>query len=378
MSIAASLQVLTGRIRWRRMPWLLPLGAVMLTALGAAFIWSSHSQGHAIKHLVFAGLGCAVFGMVALVDYRHFAGITLPLYLLGLLALAGLWTPLGVTVNNARRWYDLGLFNVQPSEPMKLLLVLALADYFRFPQHTERLRHLAVPLVLTGVAMALTIVQPDFGAALMLVPAFCGVAFLGGVRWRNFALLTLVGCVLLAAAWFTPGVLRPYQKQRVASFINPAANPESSASYNAEQAMLAISAGGMHGQGWGRGVLNRLGRVPERHTDFIFPVIAEEWGFARTAPLVLAYVVLAACMAWVAWRTEDPFGRLVVGGVLSVFTAQAFLHMAVSLRLAPITGLTLPLVSYGGSSLLTTYAAFGLVASVAMHRSPLFRGRLAG
>lgn len=374
MSLRDTVRAVTGSIRWRRMPWPLPIGALILTGLGAAFIWSSHSQTFATKHLVFGGLGCIVFFVVAVVDYRHAAGVTLPLYLLGLLGLVGLWTPLGLTVNNARRWYDLGLFRVQPSEPMKLLLALALADYFHFPEHRKRLRSLLVPIGMTGAAMALIVIQPDFGSAVMLVPVFCGVAFLGGVPWRNLILLGVAGCVLLAAAWLTPGVLKQYQKDRVISFLNPAANPESSASYNAEQAMLAISAGGMDGQGWGRGVLNRLGRVPERHTDFIFPVIAEEWGFARTAPIIVIYLVLAASMVWVMWRTEDPFGRLVVGGVLSVFAVQAFLHMAISLRLAPITGLTLPLISYGGSSLLTTYAAFGLVASVAMHRRPLFRG----
>jgi len=378
VSLWDTMRAVRGSIRWRRMPWPLPLGALMLTVLGAAFIWSSHSQAFAVKHLAFGGLGCIMFCVVAVVDYRHAAGITLPLYILGLLALVGLWTPLGLTVNNARRWYELGLFRVQPSEPMKLLLALALADYFRFPEHTKRLRDLGVPLAMSGAAMALIIIQPDFGTAVMLVPVFCGVAFLGGVPWRNMGLLAVVGCALLAAAWFTPGVLKQYQRDRVISFLNPAANPESSASYNAEQAMLAISAGGMKGQGWGRGVLNRLGRVPERHTDFIFPVIAEEWGFARTAPVVVIYVILVASMVWVMWRTEDPFGALVVGGVLSVFAVQALLHVAISLRLAPITGLTLPLVSYGGSSLLTTYAAFGLVASVAMHRRRLFRGGAGG
>ncbi len=136
--------------------------------------------------------------------------------------------------------------------------------------------------------------------------------------------------------------------------------------------MLAICAGGPAGQGWGRGVLNRLGRVPERHTDFIFPVVAEEWGFAGTAPVVLAYLLLAALLARCTLTTEEPFGRLLVGGVMCVFASQALLHMAISLRLAPITGLTLPLASYGGSSLVTSYAGFGLAASVRLHPGVVF------
>ncbi len=363
---------LTGRPQWRRLPWALLLVALGLTGVGAAFIWSAHSRALALKHLAFAGIGCSVFAAIAALDYRHLRGVALPLYLLGLLALVGLWSPLGVTVNNARRWYDLGLFHAQPSEPMKLLLVIALADYFRFPAHRRKLRVLVVPAVLTAVPMALIALEPDFGTALMLVPVFFGVAFLGGARIRNLLLLVGAGLGLLLVAWFTPGVLKPYQRDRITAFFDPGAHAQSSAAYNAEQAMLAICAGGPAGQGWGRGVLNRLGRVPERHTDFIFPVVAEEWGFARTAPVLLAYLVLAVLLARCALDTEEPFGRLLAGGVLCVFASQALLHMAISLRLAPITGLTLPLASYGGSSLVASYAGFGLAASVRLHPSVVF------
>jgi rod shape determining protein RodA len=183
---------------------------------------------------------------------------------------------------------------------------------------------------------------------------------------------------LFAAAWCTPGVLKDYQKSRLITFIDPASNPESPAAYNAEQATLAISAGGLAGEGWGQGVLTRLGRIPEQYADFIFAVIAEEWGFVRTAPLVCFYLLLAVLLAGVARATADPFGRLLVGGVLAVFALQSFLHMAISLRMAPITGLTLPLLSYGGSSLVSTFAGFGLVASVRMHRSVEFAGGLVG
>lgn len=368
------LRPFAGPVRWRAMPWPLLLGALVLSVIGAGFIWSSASRALATRHLIFAGLGCIVFLAASIFDYRYLAGASFPLYLVGLVALAGLWTPLGITVNNARRWYYFGLFQVQPSEPMKLILVVALADYFRLRPRWDRLRDLIPAVVMTGAPMLLIVLQPDFGTALMLVPIFFGVAYLGGVRLRNLALLVCAGCALLAGAWFTPGAVKPYQKERVVTFLNPGADPESSAAYNAEQAMLAIGAGGRAGQGWGRGVLNRLGRVPERHTDFIFPVIAEEWGFVRTAPVVFLYLLMIALLAYLTAQTEGPFGRLIVGGTLCLFGVQALLHMAISLRLAPITGLTLPLASYGGSSLVTTYAAFGLVASVRMHRSMLFGG----
>ncbi|MCD6415153.1 MAG: FtsW/RodA/SpoVE family cell cycle protein [Planctomycetes bacterium] len=372
------LKSFAGDVSWRRMPWPLPLLALALTLIGAAFIWSSHSEALALKHCIFALIGIVVFALAAIFDYRRLSGVTFLLYLLGILTLAGLWSPLGVTRNYARRWYDVGFFLVQPSEPMKLLLALALADYFRSQRRWQRLRDLVYPITITGAGMFLIVIEPDFGTALMLAPVFFGVAFLGGVRMRNLVLLVVLGVALLCAAWFTPGVMRPYQKARLISFINPEANPESSAAYNAEQAMLAVCAGGVKGQGWGRGVLNRLGRVPERHTDFIFPVIAEEWGLVRTGGMMLLQTFLIFYLGLLTLRNREPFGRLVAGGVLSLFGFQTFLHIAIGLGFAPITGLTLPLASYGGSSLLTTYAGFGLVASTRMHRDIVFSDATTG
>jgi len=368
-----SIRHITGRVFPKRMPLHVLLLALVLTCIGAAFIRSAHHATYAYKHLVFAGIGCVAFVALSLFDYRHLRGIALPLYGAGVLALAGL-PFLGVVVNNARRWYDLGLFHAQPSEPMKYLLVIALADYFRMRPRRERLRDMPLPLALTVVPMLLIVIQPDFGTALILLPVFFGMAFLGGVKVRNLAILAVGGCVLLAAAWLIPGALKDYQKERVMGFIDPARNPDTPAAYNARQATIAISAGGLKGQGWGQGVLNRLGRVPERHTDFIFPVVAEEWGFVRTAPLILLYLLVVFVLAQLARTTREPFGRLLIGGVLIVFAVQSLLHMAISLRLAPITGLTLPLISYGGSSLVSTYAGLGLAASVRMHRSIVFAG----
>jgi rod shape determining protein RodA len=194
------------------------------------------------------------------------------------------------------------------------------------------------------------------------------MTFLAGARFRNLVLIVLVGVVVLVGAWVTPGVgLKEYQKERVRCFVDPERNPDSPAAYNARQAMQAIMSGGREGRGWGQGILNLLRRVPERHTDFIFPVVAEEWGFVRTAPLVCLYLAIATMLTILAASEKDPFGRLIVGGVMTLFTFQSLVHMAISLGLAPITGLTLPLVSYGGSSLVSTFAGLGLVASVRMH-----------
>lgn len=360
-----------GQIEIRRMPWALIVVSVALTFIGALFITSAHSYGLGIKHLVFTGIGLVAFLFMSLFDYRHFAGSSLHLYVLGVASLAAL-PFFGVTVNNARRWYDLGVVHVQPSEPVKLVLVMALAEYFAYRRESHGLRSIIPPLILTLVPMLLIARQPDFGTAMMLTPVFIVMAFVGKVRLRTLAILTAAGVVFLAAIWFAPGVLKPYQRSRLKSFINPEANPHSSASYNARQATLAISSGGLHGQGWARGRLNRLGRIPERHTDFIFPVIAEEWGFWKSSLVICLYLVIMALLARITIHTRDRFGKLIAAGILALFASQTLLHLAIALRLAPITGLTLPLISYGGSSLVTTFAGFGLASSVAIRKSIVF------
>ena len=360
-----------GRVSAARIPWHLLAVALALVGVGAAFIYSADSARMAVRHLVFAAVGCGVFLGLTLFDYRHMRAFALPLYALCLAALAGLFV-LGTELNFARRWYNLGLVHVQPSEPMKYVLAVVLADYFRTPRPLERLRQLVVPALLTGLPTLLILLQPDLGSALILVPVFFVMAFVAGVPVRNLLLVAALGVALLLIAWVTPGALKDYQKQRVLGFVNPARNPDSHAAYNAEQAVMAIQAGGLHGQGYGRGVLNRLRRIPESYADFMFPVIAEEWGFVRTVPLAGVYLLMVLLMGRVAWRTREPFGRLIVVGVLTLFGFQSALHMAISLRLAPITGLPMPLVGYGGSAMVSTFAGLGLVASVCAHRSVIF------
>ncbi|MBS3764028.1 MAG: FtsW/RodA/SpoVE family cell cycle protein, partial [Planctomycetes bacterium] len=275
----------------------------------------------------------------------------------------------------ACRWYSIGPISIQPSEAMKYLVVIVLATYFTYTDRLSRFRDLIIPLALTFAPMILIIGQPDLGTSLLFLPTFLAVAFLALVPIRNLVFLITGGVLFAATMWFTPGALKDYQKQRVISFIDPRISPHSPASYNARQATIAVAGGGFEGQGWGRGVLNRLKRVPERHTDFIFPVIAEEWGFVKTSAVVVFYLMVLLMLARIAPQTPDTFGRLLVGGIMAVFGFQCLLHIAISLRLAPITGLTLPLMSYGGSSMISTFAAFGLVSSVAMRRDVIFSDR---
>ncbi|MFP4176549.1 MAG: FtsW/RodA/SpoVE family cell cycle protein [Candidatus Brocadiia bacterium] len=365
---------ITGPFELRQCPWVLFCAALLLVGVGGLFVWSAHSAGLAVRHLMFGGAGVCIFFLVALIDYRHLAGLAIWLYTMGIASLL-LLPVFGVTINQARRWYSLGPINVQPSEPMKYITVLTVATYFTYRERLDRLRDLVLPLVLTLIPMFLIVQQPDLGTSLLFLPAFLGIAYVGRVPVRNLLVLVLLGIAVCGAAWYTPGVIKDYQRERVLTFVQPDAESHSAASYNARQATLAIAGGGFEGQGWGTGLLNQLRRIPERHTDFIFPVIAEEWGFVRTASIILFYLMMIYLIVREIWRTPDRFGRLVICGVLMVFGFQSLLHMGISLRLAPITGLTLPLISYGGSSLVSTFAGFGLVASVAMRRRVIFPDR---
>jgi len=350
MNARAVLGMLMGRFQLRRMPWHIPILALVLAGIGSAFILSAKSADLAVRHLVFAGMGFAAFLVLSLVDYRLLRDWAVLLYGAGLLALAGL-PLLGTERNNARRWYDLGLFLLQPSEPMKLLLVVALASYFQLRKDLNRFSDLLVPLMATLVPAALIATQPDLGTAVLLVPTFLVIAFLAGVPMRNLAVIVLAGCVLATALWFVPGAYKDYQKERVLSLVRPDLVKGSDAAEHARQVLQTIRAGGLTGEGWGRGVLNRREMLSERHTDFIFAVIAEEWGFFGTAGLILLYMGLVAAVGLATLLTRDPFGRLLAGGVTSLFAIQCLLNMAIAVRLAPITGMTLPLVSYGDRAL---------------------------
>ncbi len=354
-----------GDLKLRRFPWFLFIAAVLLCGLGAIFIASAASFHYAKRHLIFSVIGVIVFLFAIIPDYRHLPVLAVPFYVIGLSSLI-LLRFYGIEVNHARRWFSLGPINFQPSELMKLFLVIALATYFSYRTRIDRFRDILLPIAITLAPVFFILIQPDLGTCLVLVALFMVVAFLGGIQWRKLLTLIIIGIALLAAAWYTPGVLRPYQKQRLTSFINPAAAPHSPAAYNARQATLAIAGGGWFGQGWGQGRLTQLKRIPERHTDFIFPVIAEEWGYLLTAAFV-AYYFFIVFLLWKMTRdTNETFARLLMGGITGLFAIQGTMHMAISLRLAPITGLTLPLVSYGGSSLVTVMAAFGLAANAYM------------
>ncbi|WP_456476943.1 rod shape-determining protein RodA [Oceanithermus sp.] len=283
-----------------------------------------------------------------------------PWLYLGVLALLVGVLFFGREVNGARAWFVLGPLRLQPSELAKLTLILALARYL----HARPLagwRDYLVPLALAAPPILLTAVEPDLGGALVMVAIVAGIFFVRGLPLRHLLLAgALVAVLVPTVIW--PN-LKPYQQERVLVVLNPARDPLG-AGFQVIQSMIAIGSGGLAGKGYGQGTQAQLGFIPERQTDFIFSVWAEEMGFVGALAVLLAYAVLFYRLGVMAMEVLQDGDRLLIAGVLSFLAFQVLVNVGVTLGVAPVTGITLPLLSYGGTSLLTTYLALGLAQLV--------------
>jgi rod shape determining protein RodA len=375
---AASERPMAWRAPWRHMDPTVVLAACGLAVLGLAAIYSStfsslRAQGlpeGLIMHrqLLNLGLGLAGMVVVALVDYRRLQAWAAVVFGAVVLVLGLLLTPLGSTSNGAQSWFNLGAYQVQPSEYAKVAMIVVLAAVFGSAREPPGLRRLAVGLAAVAVVCGLILLQPDFGTFMVFVPILFGVLLVGGVRLRWLLVLALVGSVGVVGM-FKLNVLKEYQKERLTAFIDPSADPDGRGyTYNARQALIAIGSGGVTGKGYLRGTQTNLQYVPEQKTDFVFTVVGEELGFAG-AMLLLA---LLALLAWrglrIAAVARDPFGTLIAAGVVSMLVFQAFVNIGMTIGIMPITGIPLPFVSYGGSSLVSSFLAVGLLENVHMRR----------
>lgn len=266
----------------------------------------------------------------------------------------------GREVNGARSWFVLGPLRLQPSELAKLALILALARFLH-GRALERWRDYLLPLALALPPVALTLVEPDLGGALVLAAIVFGIFFVRGLPWRHLAVAVLLAAVLVpTVVW--PN-LKPHQQERILVLLNPASDPLG-AGFQVIQSMIAIGSGGVAGKGYGQGTQAQLGFVPERHTDFIFSVLAEEMGLVGALAVLLGYAALLYRLGVMAVEVLHDGDRLVIAGVMSLLAFQLLVNVGVTLGVAPVTGITLPLMSYGGTSLLTTYLALGLAQLV--------------
>lgn len=370
-SDSRSLRSRRPRIDWPLVGAMLGLVAIGLVNLNSA---TAATQRQLFQsQLWWLGVGAVLFIASAAVDYRFFYRVAYPLYGGGIVALVAVLV-FGRRVNGSRRWFSLGPLRFQPSEVMKILLVIAMAKFLHdLSAPRAGGRRMLGPLdrdeaTLVGMLLlpvVLTMRQPDLGTAVIIL--LIGLFVLTVARYRLRT--TLWGLVALTAAvpiaWF--GLLRPYQKERILTFLDPGRDPVG-AGWHSRQAIFAVGSGRLFGKGYLHGTQNQLQFLPEHWTDFPFAVWAEEWGFAGCFLLCLLYLFLIVWALGVAASARDRFGAMVALGVSGLLFWHVLLNIGMVTGLVPVVGVTLPLVSYGGSSVLTMLAALGLLMNVSVRR----------
>jgi rod shape determining protein RodA len=354
--------------------WLLLGLTLAIVAAGVATIYSATlSAAHGafttnplvVRQAFYAGAG--VVGMIAVVlfDYRRLERYAYVVY--GVLVVLLLLVPLvGSVGGGARRWIDLGAFSLQPSELMKIGLVIALARYFHHAQATGdcRLRDALPAFLLLGLPAGLILAQPDLGTVGLICIVCFSMLFFAGLRLRAFLFLAALGGAAVPLLWTH---LKPYQQQRVMTFLSPERDPLG-AGYHVIQSKIAIGSGELWGKGYLHGTQNKLNFLPEQHTDFIFSVFAEEWGYIGALVLLAAYAIMILRGLQVAGRAKDRFGALLVFGIVAIIFWQVAINVLMTAGVLPVVGIPLPLFSYGGSSLTATMMGVGLVVNVNMRR----------
>lgn len=340
--------------------------ALALSGLGVLLVGAAtqrHGATFAARQLVWVAVGAAAMTAASLVDLAALRRSANVLYLAGLAALALVLTPLGASTNGTQAWFSLGPLALQPAEVMKPVLVVALAAHGARAGGPLDGRRLLGALLLLGLPAGLVFLQPDLGTAMVLVSLTAGVVAVAGARIGHLALLGVLGVVAVAGV-LRAGVLAPYQVERLTGFLNQSADPQG-ASWNLEQAKIAIGSGGLAGEGLFSGSQTRLAYVPEQHTDFVFTVVGEELGLVGGATVLALFGLLAWRIWRAAWLSADPFGALCCAGVLAMLVFQVTENVGMTMGITPITGIPLPFLSYGGSSMVASLAAVGLAANVA-------------
>jgi rod shape determining protein RodA len=350
----------TGQPTWRRLDRAQPALAAALVLLGLMTIYSAGADWG--RQLVWVGLGVVAYGAASWLDYRRLQALAPGIYAAMLLLLVAVHL-VGRSALGARRWLSLAGFPLEPSELSKLLLVVVLAALL---SQADRLswRRFGIALAMTGPAAALILTQPDLGTTIVFTAILGGTLFMGGARPAQILSLVAAAAVTLP---LLPHVLHGYQRQRLAIFLDPSSDPLG-AGYNLLQARIAVGSGGFFGQGWLHGLQGQLGFVPERATDFVFAIFAEQFGLLGSLVLIALYGALLIRVLGAAAVAPDRFGRMLAAGVFVMVLAQVMENIGMNVGLLPIAGIPLPLISYGGSATITTMAALGIVQSVVLRR----------
>jgi len=342
------------------------LGTVcLLMLLGLFVLYSATGQNLAKTSNQFASMliALAVMWAVSNVPPQHLMRLSLPMYALGMVLLIAV-ALFGDVVNGARRWLHIGVTRIQPAEVMKIAVPLMLAWYFDKHETALRFKNYVVAILLLLVPVALIARQPDLGTAILIAASGFCVLFLAGLSWRIMISILVLGLASLPVLW---SVLRDYQRQRIFTLLDPSTDPLG-AGYHTIQSTIAVGSGGVTGKGWLNGTQSHLEFLPERHTDFVFAVFSEEFGLFGNLLLLFLYVLVIGRGLVIASNASTLFTRLMAGAITLTFFTYAFVNMGMVSGILPVVGLPLPLVSYGGTALVTICLGFGILMSIQTHK----------
>jgi len=354
----------------KQLDWILIISAFLLVGIGFLSIYSSSlNRGDFLnfkKQIVFFGIGIFLMFLFCFFDWRIFRENTyliLILYLFCLLSLIGLFF-FAPEIRGVQRWYKLGPVSIDPIEFAKIILIILLAKYFSM-RHIEmyQVKHILLSGFYVFLPVSLIFFQPDFGSIIILVALWVGILIVSRIKLRHFLILSLCGLLILSLTWVF--LMRDYQKERVISFVMPA--DPLGAGWSQNQAKIAIGSGGIFGQGLFKGSQTQYGFLPEPQTDFIFAAIAEETGLIGVSILLLLFLVLIWRILKIVLKSESNFPRLFSIGLVIILISQIFIHIGMNLGILPIIGISLPLISYGGSSLIATFVGLGILQSIKTH-----------
>ena len=376
--------------------WPVLVAVGVLSSLGLMSVWAK-SPTDGVRHLVFLGVAVVSMALFQAVDYRKIGRLSWGFYVLSLLLVLytvvgafleprGLQLPGVKITKGACNWIRFGTFSLQPAELMKVAFILVLARYLRFRSNYRTFKGLIPPFALAVVPLVLILKQPDLGTALVFIPILFAMLFVAGAKVSHLLAIVLIAASLAPIAWlagkdskgepfsklpgfrYLPTMVKEYQRARVKALFTGDSDPSmrKNEGFQTYKAMTAFASGGPTGKGPGNIPVGR--DVPEAHNDMIFALIGEQFGFLGSAVVLGAYIVLFAAGIEISAATKEPFGRLVALGIVAMLAGQTFINLMVAMRLMPVTGVTLPFVSYGGSSLLASYMAAGLLLNVGQNR----------
>jgi len=356
--------------------WLLITFIYLLGMIGVAMIYAATdgvwSHG-AVQHLIRMAFSGGLLVFVAMIDVKVWYNLSYLVYLFALILLFFV-DIFGITVNGSQRWLDLGFMRLQPSEFMKLALVLAMARYYHdLPAwRVSKFTGVLGAILIIALPVQFILRQPDLGTTLLVAATGLVVVFLAGINWRVIAIA--IGSAIVFVPLFIKFGLKEYQRSRILTFLDPSRDP-TGASYHITQSKIALGSGGVSGKGFMNGTQRQLEWVPENRTDFIFTVIGEEFGLVGGFITMSIYAALIGLCIWLALQCKNMFSQLLILGLTTTFALYVFINLGMVMGLLPVVGVPLPLISYGGTVILTVMTSFGLIMACHLHRnSELPRG----